>query len=343
MEQASLWAGQAMARLGAEGLPPTPPHFTVWYTYCSGQVPELTRAIDQQAATGQPVTPADMEALWQRFFGYDREQRMVRDTGERIQGALTQLVNLLRSAGTDARRYAGALRQFSVRLDSPELEPLRSLIDVMAAETDLVAQLNHELEGRIQATATEMEELRRTLDSVRREADTDALTGLINRRRFDAVLHGTVSQAALSGRPVCLLMLDIDHFKTVNDTYGHAVGDQVLGLVARMIRERLGTADTAARFGGEEFAAILPDRTIDGALAVAEQIRQEIASRRIVNRSRNQTLGAVTLSIGAARLIPGEMPSALIERADRGLYAAKRAGRNRVVAGEDVGLDEPDG
>ena len=339
MEQATLWAEQAMARLSAERLLPTPPHFTVWYSYFSGQVPDLTRAVDQR---GQAFTPADMDALWQRFFSYDREHKVVRDTGERIQGALAQLVNLLCSAGADASRYAGALRQFSTHLDAPELEPLRSLLDVMAAETELVARLNQELEGRIQTTAAEMEELRRSLDGVRREADTDALTGLVNRRRFDAVLHETVCQATSSNQPVSLLMLDIDHFKAVNDTYGHAVGDQVLALVARMIRERLRAGDTAARFGGEEFAAILPNCALAGALVVAEQIRQAIASRQIVNRSRNQTLGTITLSIGAARLVPGEAPAALIERADRGLYTAKHAGRNRVVAGEDAGIGEPD-
>ncbi|QQP93988.1 GGDEF domain-containing protein (plasmid) [Skermanella sp. TT6] len=233
MEQADLWGGQAMVRIAAEGLQPTPPYFTVWYTYYSSQLPDLSRVVDRLAATGQPFTPAELDALWQRFFSYDREQKVVRDTGERIQGALAQLIDLLRSAGVDAGRYVGTLRQFSARLDIPELEPLRSLLDVIVTETELVARLNQELEGRIQATAAEMEELRRSLDGERREADTDALTGLFNRRRFDAVLYETVSQAALSGQPVSLLMLDIDHFKKVNDSHSHAVGDQVLALVAR--------------------------------------------------------------------------------------------------------------
>ena len=340
MEQADLWAGQAMARIAAEGLQPTPPYFTVWYTYYSGQLPDLTRVVDRLAATGQPFTPAELDALWQRFFSYDREQKVVRDTGERIQGALVQLIDLLRSAGVDAGRYAGTLCQFSARLDTPELEPLRSLLDVIVTETELVARLNQELERRIQATAAEMEELRRSLDGARREADTDALTGLFNRRRFDAVLYETVSQAALSSQPVSLLMLDIDHFKKVNDSHGYAVGDQVLALVARMIRERLRAIDTAARFGGEEFAAILPDCALAGALKMAEKIRRAIASRQIVNRSQNRTLGTITLSIGAAGLVPGETPAALIERADRGLYAAKHAGRNRVVAVQDAGAGQ---
>jgi diguanylate cyclase len=106
--------------------------------------------------------------------------------------------------------------------------------------------------------------------------------------------------------------------------------------------ECLVAARTAARYGGEGFAVILPDHGLAGSLAVAERIRMAIASRRVVNRSRNQTLGTITLSIGAAQFVPGETPSAFIEHADRGLYAAKRTGRNRVVADNDIRGSESD-
>jgi diguanylate cyclase len=336
MERASLWAEQAMARIAAEGLLPTPPQFALWYTYHSQHEPDLNREIDHLSAIGKPLTPASLDALWERFIGFSRERQVVRDTGERIQGALEQLLDLLRSAGVDGNRYATALQQFSGRLDKPELEPLRSLVNVIATETKLVIQRNHALEARLQSTVTQMQELRRDLDGVRQEAVTDALTGLFNRRRFDAALHEAVSGGALTGQPVCLLMIDIDHFKKFNDSYGHSVGDHVLVLVARTIRECIGGTATAARYGGEEFAVILPNHGLTGALTVAERIRMATASKRVVNRSRNQTLGTITLSIGVAQIAPDELTSAFIDRADRALYAAKQDRRNRVVAENDT-------
>src|SRR4051794_28053876 len=112
MERASLWAGQAMTRIAVEGLLPTPPRFTLWYTYYSQHEPDLNRAIDHLAKIGEPLTPAYLDELWEKFISFSRERQVVRDTGDRIQGALGQLLDLLRSAGVVSIRYATALRQF---------------------------------------------------------------------------------------------------------------------------------------------------------------------------------------------------------------------------------------
>jgi diguanylate cyclase len=178
--------------------------------------------------------------------------------------------------------------------------------------------------------------LKRNLDSVRQEAITDSLTGLFNRRKFDESLQDAAERSVQTGSPLCLLMTDIDHFKKFNDNYGHTIGDHVLALVARTVKECIRSSDTAVRYGGEEFAVILPNVRISDAVRVAEQIRTAVASKRVVNRSKNITLGTITLSVGVARYVPGESVGDLIKRADAGLYTAKRTGRNRVVA-EDAG------
>ena len=179
-----------------------------------------------------------------------------------------------------------------------------------------------------------MEELKRNLDSVRQESITDSLTGLFNRRKFDETLQEAASRSVQTGSPLCLLMTDIDHFKKFNDNYGHTIGDHVLALVARTVKECIRSSDTPVRYGGEEFAVILPNVRISDAVRVAEQIRTAVASKRVVNRSKNITLGTITLSVGVARYVPGEPLGDLIKRADAGLYTAKRTGRNRVVAEE---------
>ncbi len=140
---------------------------------------------------------------------------------------------------------------------------------------------------------------------------------------------------------LCLLLMDIDHFKKFNDTFGHQVGDEVLKVVARTLKEGVKGRDTPARYGGEEFAVILPQTSLKNAVVVAEQIRTTLASRKLQNRKTGADYGFVTLSIGVSKYRFGESLEALIQRADEALYLGKNRGRNRVVEEselESVGL-----
>ncbi len=134
-----------------------------------------------------------------------------------------------------------------------------------------------------------------------------------------------------SGEPLMLLLIDIDHFKRVNDTWGHQTGDQVLRLVAATLSSATRAGDFVARYGGEEFAVILPGTRPDAALAVAERVRRSFEGRDIVARTSGKSIGGVTLSAGGAQYDPGEKLADWIERADQALYSAKKGGRNRVM------------
>src|SRR6185312_8845299 len=129
--------------------------------------------------------------------------------------------------------------------------------------------------------------------------------------------------------PVSLAMVDIDHFKAFNDTYGHVTGDQVLRLVAQCIKQNVKGQDIAARYGGEEFALILPNTALGQALTVAEHIRSSVTTKELMKRSTGEILGRITVSVGVAGWHYGETPQHTIERADACLYAAKRGGRDR--------------
>lgn len=164
------------------------------------------------------------------------------------------------------------------------------------------------------------------------ETITDALTGVHNRRAFDQRWAAEIARARRFNLPITLLLLDVDHFKGVNDTYGHAAGDQVLIAVARQISEHLRNCDVAARYGGEEFAVIATHTRPDGAVLVAERVRAAVereARRALAEHAADR---AVTVSIGVAGCETATKNcERLFERADAALFEAKRAGRNRVV------------
>ncbi len=176
--------------------------------------------------------------------------------------------------------------------------------------------------------------LKQKTDLLERMAHVDGLTGIANRRRFDEVLRTELSRCQRMGRPLSLLMLDIDHFKQYNDHFGHGMGDLCLSNVANVLTQSLPrAADLATRYGGEEFAIILPDTDHEGAIQIAERLREAVALLNI-RQAPKVAESVVSVSVGVATRKPDENASAnaLINAADEKLYAAKNAGRNRISA-----------
>lgn len=175
-------------------------------------------------------------------------------------------------------------------------------------------------------------DLKRSRDALEHMARLDGLTGLVNRRTFDDMLAREWRRLARVSHPLAVIMMDVDHFKQYNDTYGHGGGDECLRQVAKAAAGALQRpADVVARYGGEEFVALLPDTTLDGALMVAEAIRAAVISLAIPHGG-SKVASQVTLSLGAACTVPQPegKPEALLEAADQELYAAKSGGRNQA-------------
>jgi diguanylate cyclase (GGDEF)-like protein len=170
----------------------------------------------------------------------------------------------------------------------------------------------------------------RLFDTTERLATTDGLTGLVNHRTFQDRLDAHLAQAERYGKRISLLLCDIDHFKSVNDTYGHPVGDQVLKAVAKALAKEARTTDVVARYGGEEFAVVMPETDTGGAMVIAERIRERIGQLAL---ETEQGPLRVTLSLGVATFPEdGQKKALLVERADACLYHAKRHGRNQSVS-----------
>ncbi|MDE1147474.1 MAG: GGDEF domain-containing protein [Azospirillaceae bacterium] len=326
-------AARAMDRMAAEQVAPHPHNFTVWYAYVSGRYPDLVRAVDIIASNGLPFTEERCAELYHKFFAVDDELAAIQQIGAKLTEALAGVATTVVTAGGDADRFGAALNAFQGQVGlAGTLEQLRGVVTAMTEHARRVAARNQFLQTQLSNSTREIETMRRDLDTVRREAMTDALTELANRKQFDQALREAAANAMEHGQPMCLAMIDIDFFKKFNDEHGHVVGDQVLKLVARTLKDTVRGRDTAARFGGEEFAIILPDTGLEEALVFAERTRVTIANRRIVKRTTGTAIGNITLSVGVARYEPGESLVRLIQRADEALYRAKHEGRNQVRA-----------
>ena len=139
-----------------------------------------------------------------------------------------------------------------------------------------------------------------------------------------------------TGEPLSILMIDIDHFKNFNDSYGHQVGDQVLRLVARVLQDSVCEGDLAARYGGEELMAVLPGASLDICAEVGERFRRRISEARLTRRATGEEISSVTVFDRRCAIPPGRVRGNLIERCDRALYQAKRSGRNRTITESDL-------
>ncbi|MCR9071505.1 MAG: GGDEF domain-containing protein [Alphaproteobacteria bacterium] len=328
-QDAALGALDLMIR---HEIPPTPENYAVWFAYATGEAGTLRRTLDVLLTSGHGVDELQIAELFERYILPGFRDRAVDDVAVDLGNVTDGLSRSLDRAGAGANSLGHALSTATTALASTEdWEEIRTLVDTLRLETEAARYSNEALRAELANTTGEIAALRRKLEETRTEAMTDGLTGIANRKRFDTLLREAASHAMETGTPLTLLLLDIDHFKQFNDTHGHVVGDQVLRLVGRLLTECLRDTDAPARFGGEEFAVILPETGLEDARGIAERIRKRLNQKRVTRRSSGEDIGVVTISIGVACYDYGESMTKLIARADEALYRAKQNGRNRVM------------
>lgn len=335
-ERTMAFAEVALGQIRSLKQTAIPRNYEIWYVYATGYNAPLNKIINETLARNGKLSESDLEQIYDTYLSHIKTTDRIDKVGARVIGEIDDVMTVLSDALGMTGAYDASLSRATEQLSSAKSrEQIKTIVEALLRSTGEMRETNKALEDRLTLSKNEISNLQQSLEAIRAESLTDPLTGLGNRKYFDRMIGIAVQSALASGEPLSLLLLDIDHFKSFNDSYGHLTGDQVLRLVGLSLKQTIKGQDITARYGGEEFAVVLPNTSLRQALTVADHIRRAVMAKELKKKSTGEILGRVTISVGVSILKQGEDTDALIERADACLYAAKRNGRNRVICEVD--------
>jgi diguanylate cyclase len=335
-ERSMAFAEVALGQIKSLRQTAVPRNYEIWYVYATGYNSPLNKIINETLARNGKLTEADLEQIYETYLSQIKASDRIDKVGARVIGEIDDVMNLITQALGMSASYDSSLSGAAQKLAGAQnRDQVKAVVDSLMTSTREMRDTNKALEDRLTLSKSEISNLQQSLEAIRAESLTDPLTGLGNRKYFDRSIEMALQNAFANGEPLSLLMFDIDHFKSFNDSYGHLTGDQVLRLVGMSLKQTIKGQDITARYGGEEFVVVLPNTAMRQALTVADHIRRAIMSKELRKKSTGEILGRVTISVGVSMLKPDDDTDSLIERADACLYAAKRNGRNRVICEAD--------
>ncbi len=306
-----------------------PINYAILYDYVAGHNAKLTNAVNE-ILNGQQAFDCNTSFKLYGQHICNASLESFEKINHRIQKVIDQVSSNLSDTWHKAEETNDSFQKKTAILENiSESSSIRMILQEIIQETKALVVTSQAMQSQLNEANAEMEQLRSELAQVREIAITDGLTGLLNRRAFDQKLNEIVQNG--EDNDTYLSLLDIDHFKRINDNYGHTVGDNVIKFVASLMKKYTLPHHHVARYGGEELAIIMPNTVPKVALEIAENIRVEMEKCRLKRKTDNTPLGTITLSIGIAELKVGDDAETFVQRADKALYKAKESGRNQVV------------
>lgn len=314
--------------LFAQDLDVTPLNFSLALDYVSGSDFAIEKAVGAALVEYGCLTNGIVEEIVAERDADRMTPETLEAMLEKVETHLAQVINVTEGSRASARDYGTELKKQVDDLGATQA-PAAPAVEKLILLTRTMVETMRAAEAQMRASQKDTRVLQRSLESARRAAEQDYLTGLPNRRAFEAVLRTREQAAREKGTPLAVAFCDLDHFKAINDTYGHDTGDRVLQFVAGLFAQISRNACHVARHGGEEFAMLF-DATADEAAQIVDDARDDLAGRNLVNRDDGERLAPVSFSAGIADVLAYADGRTALKAADEALYRAKQGGRNRV-------------
>jgi len=323
--------------MSSNRISPTPDNYHLWYTYSGKYDLSLSNFVDKLVLNKTPIDDVVSERLYKKFFSKDAEKEVIEKTGDSFKNEIKKIMAILKDTTIDNANHTDNINSQIDKLEDFEgATELKEIIKLVVKDVDNINAQSKKLEKQLEETTNTIDEISSNLENARIESRTDALTNIGNRKAFDEKIYDYTDKTNTEYGNFCLIISDIDYFKKFNDTYGHQIGDQVLKVVAHVLKTTTENYGTAFRYGGEEFVILVPNAKLSEAAKLADQIRQVISKKSIKNKNTGQDFGKITMSFGIAEFSNNEIQESIIQRADAALYLAKENGRNRVQLETDL-------
>jgi diguanylate cyclase len=321
----------ALELIGQHGLSADPLNYCVWYEYASGKNGELTAAIDCYLGNQGSISTEISRQLFDQYIADSRTKltELVRDELKKLLAEIIETIKGTNHGFSQAEKNLETINE--ALLPNLSEADVDEIVLRVKQELKRLESTSASLKEQLQQATIEIEQLKAKMARYKNEAFKDPLTRIDNRRGFEDKLKLAIDESRITGKSLCLIMADIDHFKQINDTHGHLVGDNVLRTVASTIKESVKGRDPVARIGGEEFAILLPNTPYAGAIKLANSIRLDFERMDLKKRNTGESLGKISLSFGVTAYQKGEDAKSFVERADDALYHSKRTGRDKVT------------
>jgi diguanylate cyclase len=325
-------AKEALKYVAKFQTPPTPEIYEIWYRFAEGSNPELSRQLLFAVNELKSVSVERMTQLHQQFFPRSDGSQSNSEWTQNIAAELGDLESIIRTQITISDDFDAAVVAVGENLDEDcSVDEIRSCVEAVLATSETMHNQLRDLKSQLAESQANVEQMRSVVLESQKSLQTDPLTGVGNRRFFDVQMQHSIEACRQQPLAHILMLVDLDNFKRINDSFGHAAGDDVLRYVAAKIRQ-LAPEAAIARYGGDEFAVFANYEDAAQGLATAKQLCEYFASNRLTVRKTGESLGIVTLSIGLALLRNDDSSDSWFDRADKLLYSAKRSGRNCVMA-----------
>jgi diguanylate cyclase len=318
---------RALPLINRHKTPVNPVNYAVWYEYVSGSNQQLNSAIDTRLSKDEPMTEEITQFLYEKYVLMGMPER-IEKTNNGMRLIVDNTMSNINKAEAKADACTSGLNNSRSILEGiNDVDELKGLITDILSQTEMLIESSQDLKQELVKSSQDMLALKAELEEVKKTAITDGLTGLLNRGAFNKELD---KLCELPNQNASLILFDLDHFKRLNDTYGHLLGDKVIQFFAGILKKHGNETHPVARYGGEEMAMIVLDRTEEEVIQLAETIRETLANSNLKKKGSEEGIGQITVSIGISWKTPEDIPTTLIDRADQALYLSKANGRNQV-------------